>query len=208
MFSSAFTKFSLAGRLLAQYPAICLIQKSWFHKKPIPVSWSRPEFGWTKLNFDGSSLGRTGESSIGGVFRNHNAEFLLGYSEPIGKTTSTVAELIALRRGLELVLENDWSSVWLEGDAKTLVEILVRKRRVKCEEVQEQLSLINLIIPELENCIISHVFREGNRAADKLARMGHLSKKARIWRYVPPDEVLPIVLEDAEGKIVLRRRGG
>lgn len=169
------------------------------------MTWSRPKFGWTKLNFDGSSIGRTGESSIGGVFRNHEAEFLLGYAEPIGKTTSTVAELIALRRGLELVLENDWSSVWLEGDAKPLIEILVQKRRAKCEEVQEQVSMINLIIPKLENCIISHVFREGNRAADKLAQMGHLSKKAQIWRYVPPEDVLPIVLEDAEGKIVLRR---
>lgn len=205
MFRTFLTIFK-ANRPLAPYPVIHLIQKSLLHKKPIPVTWSRPELGWTKLNFDGSSNVSTGEASIGGVFRNHKAEFLLGYAEPIGKTTSTVAELVALRRGLELVLENDWNRVWLEGDEKSLVEIIVRKRRAKCEEVREQVSLINSIISELESCIISHVFREGNRAADKFARMGHLSNKARVWRYVPPDQILPIVLEDAKGKIVLRRR--
>ncbi|KAI3409303.1 uncharacterized protein J3R85_019543 [Psidium guajava] len=100
------------------------------HKKSIPVSWEKPELGWTKLNFDGSLRGRTGKASIGGVFRDHRAEFLLGYSEPIGRTTSTIAELAALRRGLDLVLQNGWSNVWLEGDAKTLVEIISQKRRV------------------------------------------------------------------------------
>ncbi|KAJ6767228.1 hypothetical protein OIU79_023065 [Salix purpurea] len=135
------------------------------HRGPIPVSWKRPRIGWTKLNFDGSCKGKAGEASIGGLFRNHEAEFLLGYAESIGRTTSTVAELAALRRGLELVLENGWSNVWLEGDSK-----------------------------------------EGNRAADKLASIGHQLQKPKIWRHIPPDDILQIVEEDAKGKIVFRRR--
>ncbi|KAJ6706954.1 hypothetical protein OIU85_027321 [Salix viminalis] len=148
----------------------------WFHQElargPIPVSWKRPRIGWTKLNFDGSCKGKAGEASIGGLFRNHEAEFLLGYAESIGRATSTAAELAALRRGLELVLENGWSNVWLEGDSKSLVDIIVKRRRVRCKEAQKQVSRINLIMPELENCVVTHVFREGNRAADKLASIG------------------------------------
>lgn len=49
--------------------------------------------------------------SIGGIFRNHKAEFILVYSEPVGKATSTVAESAALKRGLELVLENGWTDL-------------------------------------------------------------------------------------------------
>ncbi|KAK6917444.1 Ribonuclease H domain [Dillenia turbinata] len=176
------------------------------HNETIQVAWERPKMGWTKLNFDGSSKGRLGKASIGGVFRDHNAEFLLGYAESIGRKSSTVAELIALRRGLELVLENGWRDIWFEGDAKTLVEIIVQRRRAKCIEVQRQVSQINLMLPEVKNCIVTHIHREGNRAADKFAQMGHRLKTPRIWRHVCPDEVLPIVLDDAEGKIILRKR--
>jgi hypothetical protein len=111
------------------------------------------------------------------------------------------------RRGLELVLENDWKDIWLEGDTK-LVEIIMKKRKVRCMEVQNHISHINsILLPEFKNCFVSHIYREGNRAADKFAQMGHQLVEPKIWRGVPPDEVLAIVLEDAQGKIVLRRKG-
>lgn len=120
--------------------------------------------GWTKLNFDASCNWKTGRSSIGGVLRNHEAEFLLGYAEPIAaKSNSNIAEMVALQRGLELTLENDCcSNVWVEGDSMS---------------------------------------REGNRAADKFAQLGHHFQEPQIWRYTPPHQVLRIVHEDAQGKI-------
>ncbi|KAM5588449.1 hypothetical protein ABKV19_006739 [Rosa sericea] len=180
-----------------------------YRKEPIPVTWEKPRIGWKKLNFDGSSKGKSGKATIGGVIRNHKAEFLLGFAESIGEANSTIAEVTALRRGLEFVLENEWSHVWLEGDAKAILDV-IRKRKqmnkIRCKEVQRHVSHINSIIPKLDDCIISHVYREGNRAADKLAQLGHQQDEPRIWRYIPPDEVVAIVHEDAEGKIVIRRR--
>ncbi|RZC78205.1 hypothetical protein C5167_002407 [Papaver somniferum] len=76
------------------------------HLEVVKVKWERPDNGWSKLNFDGSVKHKSGLGSIGGVVRNHKGDFLLGYSEPIGKTTSTIAEITALRRGLDLALEN------------------------------------------------------------------------------------------------------
>ncbi|KAM6585066.1 hypothetical protein CsatB_012068 [Cannabis sativa] len=175
----------------------------------VPVSWAKPEMGWAKLNFDGSSKGAAGnnKASIGGVIRNHKAEFLMGYAESIGEANSNIAELVALRRGLELVLEYGlWSHVWLEGDAKTLLDIIVEKRQVKCVDVQMHVAHINSIIPKLSSCIVSHIYREGNRAADKLARMGHYLDKPQVWCFDPPHEVVPLLFHDAEGKIVFRKR--
>jgi len=200
----SFTNISRCQIRILQSPVRSFIRN--LHRRPIPVSWKKPQIGWTKLNFDGSCKGTAGKASIGGVFRNHEAEFLLGYAESIGGTTSTIAELAALRRGLELVLENGWSNVWLEGDSKSLVDIIVKRKQVRCKEAQRQVSHINLIMPELQNCIVTHVFREGNRAADKLARIGHQLQKPKIWRDIPPDDILRIVHEDAKGKIVFRRR--
>ncbi|KAK9051752.1 hypothetical protein SSX86_028380 [Deinandra increscens subsp. villosa] len=177
------------------------------HKQPIKVSWKKPEIGWKKLNFDGSCKCKTGNASIGGVVRDHNAEFLLGYAESIGKTNSTIAEFAALRRGLELVLENGYSNsdIWVEGDYMTLVEIISLKKDVKCVEVQKHVSCINLMLPEFRNCLVTHVYRQGNRVADKFAQIGHRLKQPQIW-HVPPGEVVGVMNEDANGKVVFRMR--
>lgn len=202
MMLSSFTNFPRCQRIVNG--PILIVVRYW-HKEPIPVSWEKPDIGWTKLNFDGSCKGRTCKSSIGGIFRDHKAKFLLGYAESIGRATSTIAELSALRRGLELVLENGWNDVWLEGDAKSLVDIIAQRRKVRCAEVQRHITDITSIIPELNNCVVTHIYREGNRAADKFAQLGHQLKKPQIWRH-PPDEVLQIMHDDAGGKIILRRR--
>ncbi|KAL3519623.1 hypothetical protein ACH5RR_017772 [Cinchona calisaya] len=193
------------GCVRALKKPVGLLVRNW-HKEPIQVAWEKPDIGWTKLNFDGSCKCKTGRASIGGVLRNHDAEFLLGYSEFIGQTNSTIAELVALQRGLELVLENGWRYVWVEGDSKSLVEIIAQKKQVRCAEVQKHVGHINSMIPALKNCILTHVYREGNRAADKFAQMGYHLKKPQIWHHNPPKEVLRIVQEDAQGKTFLRRR--
>lgn len=192
---------------LVQSPISQLVR--YLHKEPIQVAWKKPRIGWTKLNFDGSCKSISGKASIGGIIRNHNAEFMLGYAESIGQANSTIAELTSIRRGLELLLENGWKyDIWLEGDALTLLDNIKKKRKVRCIEVQRHISYINsILLPEFKNYTMSHIYREGNRVADKFAQMGHHLDEPRIWRDVPPDEVLPIMLEDAQGKINLRRKG-
>ncbi|CAN4092083.1 unnamed protein product [Withania somnifera] len=170
-------------RVIHQKP-FQLLLRNW-HKKSlnlIPVAWEKPKIGWTKLNFDGSCKCKTGKSSIGGIFGNHDAEFLLGYAESIGKTNSTIAELANFNQSY------------------------CTKRVVRCLDVQTRINRINLLIPEIRSCIVTHVFREGNRAADKFAQLGHHLKKPQIWRHVPPKQVLRIVNEDSEGKTFFRRR--
>ena len=99
------------------------------------------------------------------------------------------------------MLENGWGNVWLEGDSKSLVDIIVKRKLVRCKEAQRQVSYINLIIPELKNCLVTHVFREGNRAADKLARIAYQLQKPKIWRHIPPDTILQILHENAEVRL-------
>ncbi|KAL2932182.1 hypothetical protein RDABS01_037592 [Bienertia sinuspersici] len=205
MLTSTITRLFRCQGIITQTPSLLLL-RNLHNKEPIPVTWEKPKVGWTKLNFDGSSKGRKGKSSIGGVFRNHNAEFLLGYAGSIGRTDSTVAELAALLRGLELILENRWGDVWLEGDAKALVNIITNKRTIRSLEGQRYVTHINGIIPELKNYSMTHIYREGNRVADKFAQIGHQLDEPRIWRCDPSDSVLPIMHDDAEGKIVLRKR--
>lgn len=183
-----------------------LITARKWHKEAMKVRWEKPETGWTKLNYDGSCKYKTGKSSIGGIFRDDRAGFVLGYAESIGQSNSTIAEVAALVRGLEIALDNGWTQVWLEGDSKSVVDIIAHKREARCKRVQNHVERINIIIPQIEKYLLTHTYREGNRAADKFAQMGHHLKHPQIWRQLPPNQLLRIVTEDAQGKTFLRRR--
>lgn len=173
------------------------------------VTWEKPARGWTKLNFDGSCKCKTGKSSIGGIFRDDKAAFLLGYSEPIagGRSDSSIAEVAALLRGLEIALENGWThQLWLEGDSKSLVDMIAQKREARCQRVQTHVDRINAILPQINHYLVTHTYRQGNRAADKFAQMGHCFTKPQIWTHVPPNQLLRIVKQDAQGETFLRTR--
>lgn len=47
-------------------------------------SWTPPPLGNFKLNLDGSALGKQGQSSIGGVFRDSVKVKLLSFWRPSG----------------------------------------------------------------------------------------------------------------------------
>ncbi|KAK1304141.1 hypothetical protein QJS10_CPB11g01049 [Acorus calamus] len=176
-----------------------ILSRSHHRRSSIKFAWEKPNADYVKLNFDGTSRGKSCNASIGGVWRNHEGEFLLGYAEPIGRATSLAAELVATKRGLELGLENGWSHVWIEGDAMIVVDFFMDRMRFKSEEVAGHVKDIGLLMPQLKHCMISHIYREGNRVADELANMGLKLTKPQIWRDVPPHEVIKFVDEDAEG---------
>jgi hypothetical protein len=165
-------------------------------------TWRKPDAGRLKLNFDGSSKHTSRRASIGGVYRDHEGGFVLGYAERIGKATSSVAELAALRRGLELALENGWLNISIEGDAKTVVDVVRNRVLIRAEEDLRQCEEIAALLPLLDDggMAVSHVRRAGNRVAHGFAKLGHGVARPRVWRGVPPDEVLRYLQRDADGK--------
>ncbi|XP_078167157.1 uncharacterized protein LOC144561926 [Carex rostrata] len=103
---------------------------------------------------------KTTSASIGGVFIDHDGAFLLGYSERIGK-----------------------------GDAQFVVDILVKTNRVKSKDHVKHANEIRKLASLLHHFHASHIYRKGNKVADKLAKLGHDMKKIKIWRDVPPAEI-------------------
>lgn len=160
--------------------------------------WKRPEKGCIKLNFDGSAKSR--KASIGGVYRNHEGVFLLGYSERIEKATSSVAELVAAKRGLELALQNGWFNVWIEGDAKFVVDLMGKlPAQMGSKEHVKHINEIRMLLSLLNYFDASHIYRRGNKVADKLANLGYGMKMPKIWDE-PPAEIIKFLHEDANGK--------
>ncbi|KAJ0988678.1 hypothetical protein J5N97_007034 [Dioscorea zingiberensis] len=169
-------------------------------------SWRKPEPGFIKLNFDGTSKDEAQNASIGGVYRNHEGVFMLGYAEHIGRGTSSVAELVAAKRGLELALENEWLDLCIEGDAKAVVDLLSNKIVLKSEEDVRHARDIKMMVSMLRRFNASHVYRRGNRVADKFAEMGYEMSKPSIWPLIPPIEVLQLLYQDAKNTIPRKKK--
>ncbi|XP_047055526.1 uncharacterized protein LOC124661690 [Lolium rigidum] len=162
--------------------------------------WTAPNEGRLKLNFDGSSKGksRSKRSSIGGVYRDHNGKFILGYAEGIGRTTSSVAEFVALKRGLELAVKNGWRDISIEGDFKSVIDTIASHAPLWAKKDLEQYMEIATMLPLLGNTTVSHVLRKGNRVANGFAELGHEADTLRLWHHIPPNKVLKHLEEDAQ----------
>ena len=74
------------------------------------------------MNTDGSATGNSSIAGGGGLIRDENGEWVTGFARRIGSTNSFLAELWALRDGLQLCLQANMHSVIIELDAKAIVD--------------------------------------------------------------------------------------
>ena len=88
------------------------------------IRWERLYCNWFKLNTDGSALGNPGTAGGGGILRSDSGLWIQAFSRSIGKTTSFLAELWALRDGLIVCLNLRISAFEVEIDAQAVVELM------------------------------------------------------------------------------------
>ncbi|KAL0293864.1 UNVERIFIED_CONTAM: hypothetical protein Sangu_3229600, partial [Sesamum angustifolium] len=81
--------------------------------------------------------------------------------------TNTQAELSAIHRGLQLCRDKGFRKIWIETDAKAIIT-LISSPRQGAWNLQNTLQRIRNILSQM-TYRISHIFREGNQAADFLA---------------------------------------
>ena len=86
----------------------------------VRVRWEKPQVGWVQLNTDGSTIGNPRRAGGGGIIRDVPGRWIAGFSRNIGLSTSFMAELWALRDGLILCNNLNFSAVEIQIDAKTV----------------------------------------------------------------------------------------
>ena len=69
---------------------------------PQIIRWHTPLYLFLKLNTDGSALGNPGLAGAGGVLRDHWGQWISGFSLHVGLAINNMAELAAVRQGLEM----------------------------------------------------------------------------------------------------------
>ncbi|XP_045791513.1 uncharacterized protein LOC123886223 [Trifolium pratense] len=153
------------------------------------VLWRSPLFGWMKANTDGSVTNVS--AAYGGLFRDHTTRFRGCFAQKLSENHglsvihTEIMELIIavgfLYVGISIAIEiahnKNWNCLWLESDSKVAllafsnIEIVpwdLRNRWLNCLSCGVTLQW-------------SHIYREGNSCADKIAILGHAYNNLEWW---------------------------
>ena len=97
----------------------------------------------------------------------------------IQPTSNNLAELEALKQGLQLCHSLKLTKVIIEGDSQIILNA-IRKRSTPNWVLNTMLEEVLALLDKLAEYRICHIFREGNQKADKLANLGVDGVKSTI----------------------------
>ena len=159
------------------------------------VKWMKPPLGWFKLNTDGSSVQQRKVAAGGGVIRDGFGNWVVGFSIGFDFRSSVMAELSALRDGLIIAKSVGIKKIVVELDAKIVVSLITNSSKTK-KAINSSVMDCKNLLQGFEEYIIQHTYREANRVADVLAKMGsYQADKFFIhYHYAPPNRETSFLL--------------
>ncbi|GAU16217.1 hypothetical protein TSUD_298490 [Trifolium subterraneum] len=148
------------------------------------VCWEPPLINWTKCNIDGAACGNPGFASCGGIFWNFTADFVYGFAEPLGFVSPHYAELCGAMRAIEIAYQNNWNNLWLETDSSLVVSAFQNPANPVVWALRNRWQNVLFMLKQM-NCIVTHIYREGNQVADLIANHGLYLPSIIFWDVAP-----------------------
>jgi len=122
-----------------------------------------------KIFSDGGARGNPGPAGIGAVIYDEDNKILAQISEYLGVTTNNQAEYRALVAALKKAKELGAQKVECYLDSELVVKQLNREYKVKNKDLAPLFLEIHNLSLSFKNITFSHVRREYNKEADRLA---------------------------------------
>lgn len=120
---------------------------------------------------DGGARGNPGPAGIGAIAKNDDNKIVFEISEFIGKTTNNQAEYRALVSAIKKAKQLKTEEVDFFLDSELVVKQLNGEYKVKNKDLMPLFLEINNLRKQFKKITFSHVRREFNKEADKLANM-------------------------------------
>ncbi|OIT22333.1 putative ribonuclease h protein [Nicotiana attenuata] len=137
-------------------------------KMTIYIKWKPPDRGIYKLNIDGSSLGNPGRVGIGGVIRDWDSNWIIGFTMSIHHATNIFTEGLALIQGLRIAIQQSIRRLVVETDCNLLINMLTNENG----PYQNLITDCRWMLTRAGEPQVTHVFREANGVADIMAKHG------------------------------------
>ncbi|CAL0322958.1 unnamed protein product [Lupinus luteus] len=151
--------------------------------KIIEVSWQKPTNDIININCDGAARGCPGSAGGGAIFRNYKGEVLACFSDFYEIQDALYAELNKAIEAIQFAYKKGWMKVWLEVDSSTVVDILKGKIHPPWKLIKKWILCQGNL--QFMDRYTSHIYREENSSADKLANYGINSKSYSVWDKSP-----------------------
>jgi len=123
----------------------------------------------TEIYIDGASAGNPGQTGIGYVIYKNNQILKTGNAS-LGTQTNNFAEYMALIFALIESIDIEEKSCTVFSDSKLVCEQINGNFKVKNENIYPLFVLAKQLISKLAFFKITHIDREKNKQADKLAK--------------------------------------
>jgi ribonuclease HI len=121
------------------------------------------------LYCDGASRGNPGQAGAGVLLKDAAGDIRLQAGKYLGRVTNNVAEYQALLLGLQKARELGVKKIQVFADSELMVRQLKGQYRVKAPHLLPLYEAAQQALKEFETFAISHVPRELNSLADRLA---------------------------------------
>ena len=118
---------------------------------------------------DGAARGNPGPAAIGATIKDEHGRLIAHISRRIGTTTNNQAEYRAIITALEKTIELGATHVVINSDSELVVRQLNGSYRVKKAHLKPLHQKVKQLQSSLEEFTITHIPREQNKEADRLA---------------------------------------
>ncbi len=118
---------------------------------------------------DGAAAPNPGPAAIGAIIKDEQGKLLARISQRIGRATNNQAEYRAIIAALEKAISLGAKHVEVNSDSELVVKQINGKYRVKKATLKPLYQEVKKLQSRLEGFTITHIPRQQNREADKLA---------------------------------------
>jgi ribonuclease HI len=120
---------------------------------------------------DGGARGNPGPAGYGVVIEDELGRPVAGLSEYLGKQTNNYAEYSGLLAALNYANRHGFKALKVISDSELIVKQITGEYKVSSPALKELNERAIKLIEQLEAFEITHVLREKNREADRLANL-------------------------------------
>jgi len=175
-----------------------------FPKGPHLIGSTLPRGGFIKINFDGSKS--IAGAAAGFVLRSWQKGFIKAGSRFLEHASILVAEVTAMRDGISTALQAGFRQLEVEGDNQIVIKA-VQKQIQAPWQIAPILEDIWNMIACCEIVLFRYIYREGNMAADWMAKYGcSLRCHSLVFLSSPPcHQFLFLLIDDNLGRTLARR---
>ncbi|MBA0811377.1 hypothetical protein Gohar_003280 [Gossypium harknessii] len=130
-------------------------------------------------NFEEAVNLSTGYAFTGGVIRNHQGNWIMGFNHSLGMYSVFYAKLWGILDGLTLLQDRDFNKIFIHTNSLEVVHAL--QRSVSANSNSALVRRIQQRLRDFEHWVVRHISRGANIIADQIAKMVVVDMEANIF---------------------------